>query len=203
MIRKNHKWLKNYYFRCPLENFIIFLPLIQSMVVSNSQEMRKIISLLVILNCVYSCRRNLKIPARCKVVCGCEWFISTKILHSLLISWRDWYLKNWNIKVSMLKTEGLVKKKIAYMKHIKIHWCHMDVIFMSKRLIWKSLQCMHILILIMHYHTVNVSCDAVLNIHVSIILTKKHMVGIHTQHPQLGFTFITYLCAVLLLVELH
>ena len=32
----------------------------------------------------------------------------------------------------MLKTEGLGKKKIEYMKHIKIQSCHMGVIFMPK-----------------------------------------------------------------------
>ena len=29
-------------------------------------------------------------------MCGCECFISAKIIHSLLLSWRDLYLKNIN-----------------------------------------------------------------------------------------------------------
>ena len=34
----------------------------------------------------------LKTPARYKVICGCEFFISAKSIHSSLLSWRDWYL---------------------------------------------------------------------------------------------------------------
>ena len=35
-----------------------------------------------------------KMSARYKVMCGCECFISTKSIHSSLLSWRDRYLKN-------------------------------------------------------------------------------------------------------------
>ena len=58
--------------------------------------------------------------AQYKLMCGCECFIYAKSIHALLISWRDRYLKKPNIKAKMLKTEGLAKKKISYMKHIKI-----------------------------------------------------------------------------------
>ena len=34
-----------------------------------------------------------QISAQYKVMCGCEYFISAKIIHSSLISWRDRYLK--------------------------------------------------------------------------------------------------------------
>ena len=61
-----------------------------------------------------------QISAQYKVMCGCECFISDKSLHSSLLSWRDGYLKNSKIKAKMLKIEGLVKKHITYMKHIKI-----------------------------------------------------------------------------------
>ena len=42
-------------------------------------------------------------------MCGCECCIYAKRIHASLISWRDWYLKNSNIKSKMLKTEGPVK----------------------------------------------------------------------------------------------
>ena len=87
------------------------------------------------------------------------------------------------------------------MKHIKVQWCHMDVIFMPKHLICKRLLCAHIFSMIMHFHTGNVYCGAVPNIHVSIFLTKKQIIRIQTQHPQYGFTFITSLDVVLLMVE--
>ena len=53
-------------------------------------------------------------------MCGCECCISAKNIHALLLYWGDRYFKNSNIKAKMLKIEGLVKNKIAYMKHIKI-----------------------------------------------------------------------------------
>ena len=54
-----------------------------------------------------------------KVVCCCECCISSKSIHSFFLSWRDSYLENSNIKAKMLKSEGLVKKHITYIKHIK------------------------------------------------------------------------------------
>ena len=55
-----------------------------------------------------------------KVMCGCECCISTKSIHSSLLPWHDRYLKNSKTRFKMLKTEGLVKNHITYMKHIKI-----------------------------------------------------------------------------------
>ena len=65
---------------------------------------------------------------------------------------------------------------------------------MLKRMIWKRL---------MHFHTGNAHFGAVPNVHVSIFLTKKHIISIHKQHPQYGFMFITSLDVVLLMVEFH
>ena len=116
----------------------------------------------------------------------------------MIVIWR-----NCKIKVSILKTEGLVKKQIAYVKHIKIQCFHMDVIFMPKHLIWKRSQCVYILVMIMHCQPENVFCDSAINIHGSILLTKKQIISIHTQLPQYGFTYITSLRVVLLIVEFH
>ena len=85
----------------------------------------------------------------------------------------------------------------------KIQWWHMDIIFMQMHLIWQRQKCVHILSIIMHWHTVNVYRDDVLTVHVSICLTKKQIISIHTQHPQYCFTFITPLRFVLTLVEFH
>ena len=62
---------------------------------------------------------------------------------------------------------------------------------MPKNLIWKRLQCAHILSLIMNFHTRIVHCGAIPNVHVSIFLTKKQIISIQKQHPQYGFTFNT------------
>ena len=55
-----------------------------------------------------------------KIMCGCEFFIYAKSIHSSLLSWRDRYLKKSRIKAKMLKAEGLVRKHITYIQHIKI-----------------------------------------------------------------------------------
>ena len=134
-------------------------------------------------------------------MCGYECCISDKSIYAFLLSWHDQYLKNPKIKAKMLKTEGLVKKHITYMKHIKFS----DATWMSYlcQSIWyvKGCKCVHILGLIVHCHTGNVSCGAVLTVHVSIFLTNKQIISIQTQHPQYGFTFIISLCVVLLMVE--
>ena len=77
----------------------------------------------------------------------------------------------------------------------------MGVIFMSNHMIWLRLQCAHIHSLTMHLHTENVYFGVVMNIHVSIFLTKKEIISIQKQHPQYRFTFITSLHVVLLMVE--
>ena len=138
-----------------------------------------------------------------KNMCGCECCIYAKSINSSLLYWRDRYLKKSNIKAEILKEEGLVKNNITYMTHIKIQWCHMGIIFMPKHLIWKMLQCAHILSLIMHFHTGNVYCGVALNVHISIFLTKKKIKNANEQHPQYSFTFITSLDVLLLMVEFH
>ena len=79
----------------------------------------------------------------------------------------------------------------------------MGVIFMPKHQILKMLQCAHILSLSIHFHAGNVYCGAVLTVHVSIFLTNKQLKNMKKQHPQLGFTFITSLEVILLMVEFH
>ena len=79
----------------------------------------------------------------------------------------------------------------------------MGVIFIPKHLIWQRLQCAHILSLIVHFHTGNLYCGVVLNVHVSIFLTKKQIKKMKKKNLQLVFTFITSLDVVLLMVEFH
>ena len=129
--------------------------------------------------------------AHYKFMCGCECCISDKNIHSSLLSWRDLYffLKS-KIKAKILKIEGLVKNKIAYMTHIKIQSFQMGVIFIPKHLILKGGKSLHIHSHIMHYHTGNLYCNFVLNVHVVIFLTKKQMINILTLVLQFYFTFI-------------
>ena len=79
----------------------------------------------------------------------------------------------------------------------------MGVIFMSKHMIWQMRKCALILIRIMHFHNINVYYGAVPTVHVFILLNNKKIKNMKKQHPQLGFTFITSLDVVLIMVELH
>ena len=79
----------------------------------------------------------------------------------------------------------------------------MGVIFMPNRLIWKMLQWAHIISLLMYFHNGNLYFVVVMNVHISIILTKKKTKFINKQHSLLGFTFIKLLDVVLPMVEFH
>ena len=79
----------------------------------------------------------------------------------------------------------------------------MGVIFTPKHMLRQRLQYAHTLILIMHFHTGNIYCGVVLTVHISILLTKKKIENIKKQHPKLGFTFITLLDVVMIMVEFH
>ena len=61
-----------------------------------------------------------QMSARYKNMCDCECCISVKSIHSSLLSSCDRYLKNSRIKAKVLKAEGLGRKYITYIKHIKI-----------------------------------------------------------------------------------
>ena len=139
--------------------------------------------------------------SRSCVVVNIEFMLKLYICHCYPGVMGIW--KNSNTKSKMLKIQGLVKKKITYMKQIKIQWFHMDVIFMPKHLIWRRIQGVYIPSLIMHSHTGNVYCGVVLTVNISIFLTKKQITSFKKQHPQFGFTFITSLHVVLLMVEFH
>ena len=72
---------------------------------------------------------------------------------------------------------------------------------MPQHHIWQMLQCAHILSQSIHFHTGNVYCGAVLNVLVSIFLTKKQLKNMKKLHPQLGFTFITSSDVVIFMVD--
>ena len=79
----------------------------------------------------------------------------------------------------------------------------MAVILIPKHMMRKRLQYAHILSMIMHFHTVNVFCGVAMNVHISVLLNNKKFKNMKKQHPQLGFTLITFLDVVLLMVEFH
>ena len=63
----------------------------------------------------------------------------------------------------------------------------MGVIFMPNNLILQRLQFAHILSLIMHFKTGHVYCGVVLNVHISIFLTKKQIKKNEEKTPSIRF----------------
>ena len=135
MVTLNRNLFQTFYCRSLSENFMTALLVTQKMVDSKMQEIQIIISLSVILHYVHYCHPNLK-----KII-KIKFHVSVVYLPKVYI--HHYYhgvigiLKNSMIKSKILKIESLVKKKITYMKHIKIWSCHLGVIFMPKHLICK------------------------------------------------------------------
>ena len=106
---------------------------------------------------------------------GCECCISAKSIHLSLISWRDRYLKKLKDKSqhSQSRRSGEKAHHIyeTYKNTVMPHGRHIY----AKAYDMEILQYAHILSLIMHFHTGNVYFGAVLNFHVSILLTKKQI----------------------------
>ena len=156
------------------------------MVYWKKQETKKIISLSVIIHYIHYCHPNKNVIN----IQGHLWLWMLYIYQDytfLMTIIARLSFKKINDQRKMLKTEGLVKKKIAYMKHIKIRSCNMGVIFMPKHLIRKKSticeypQSDHVLKCVMRY------CSKV---QAFIFLTKKQMIIIPTLVHQLVFTFI-------------
>ena len=123
-------------------------------------------------------------------MCGCERCISSKIIHSSLLSWCDQFKKNQGSKPKFSTQKVWGKSKFTNMKHINIRSCHIGVIFRTNNLIWHRQKCVRIYIQIMYYHIGNVSYDVVPNSQSLIFLTKKHMINIPTLVHQFVFAFI-------------
>ena len=128
--------------------------------------------------------------SRYKVMCGCECCISSKSMHSSFISWRDRYLKKSRMSAKMIKTEGLGKEQITYMKLIKIQSCHTGIIFTLNHMTLQRQQCAHTHIQIMRCHTGNVYCGVVPNVQALTFLARKQVISIPTPVLQLVLTFI-------------
>ena len=110
------------------------------------------------------------------------WMLYIFQKYTFLVTIMAWLVSETNqiSKPKFSKQKVWWKIKFAYMKHIKIHSCHVGVMFMPKHMIWKRQQCVHIHSHIMRYNTINVHCGVVPNVHVFIFLTKKHMISIPT-----------------------
>ena len=128
---------------------------------------------------------------RYKVICGCECCISSKIIHSLLLSWRDCYMKNIKDIIQNEQNRRSGEMNNDLFEHIKNLLCCMGVIYMQHHLTRTWLQCVHIHHPNMHFHTGNEFCVVVLIYHVLIFQTKNQICIIPTHLLQYVFIFIT------------
>ena len=115
----------------------------------------------------------IQMSAQYKVMCGCECCITTRSIYSTFLSWHDRLSEKLKDKSQNSQSRRSGEKSHHIYNTYKTQWCHMGVIFFPKHLIWKMLQCAHILGLIMHFYTGNMYFGVVLNFHLSIFLTNK------------------------------
>ena len=126
-------------------------------------------------------------------MCSCECCISVKSMHSYLLSWWYYYLKNSNTKAKIHNTEGLAKLTIISLIHIKSLWWLMVFTDIKQHLIWTWQQCVHIHHHIMHYQTVNVCYLPVPTTHVLIYQSNNHISIIKAHVLRYVFVVITSL----------
>ena len=164
------------------------------MVDSKKQDMKMIISLSLIIHYAHYCHPNENNVVKIQGYVWL-WMLNIYQIYVFVITIMAWSLfqKNSRISSKILKTEGLGKNQIVYMKLIKIQSCHMGVIFKPKHMIWQRQQCVHTHSQIMRYHTGNVYCYVLPNFQALILLTRKQMINIPTLLNQFIFTFIIWL----------
>ena len=108
--------------------------------------------------------------ARYKVVCGCECCISSKSIHSSLISWRDRYLKKLKYK-----SKNTQSRKSGEKPH-QIYETYKNTVMPYGRHIYAKAYDMENDTMCKYpqsVHTGNVYYGAVPNVYVSIFPTKK------------------------------
>ena len=138
-----------------------------------------------------------------KVMCGCECCIYDKSIYSSLISWSDKYLKKlkYQIQNAQIIMSGEKAHHIyeTYKNNMMPHGHHIyaKAYDISKAKISKYPQYDHEL---PHWKRVLRCCADFPCINITDQETDKKM---KKQQPQLGFTFITSLDVVLLMVEFH
>ena len=122
-----------------------------------------------------------------------------------MLSWRDWYLKkklkDQSINAQNRRSGEKVNNIYETYKNLVIpygHQIYAKVYDMEKATMGAYPKSDNAL---PHRKCVLQCCY--INVHVSILLTKKQIISIQTQHPQYGFTFITSLHVVLIMVELY
>ena len=113
-------------------------------------------------------------------------------MHSYSLSLCNIYLKHSNNKATMRKTEGLVKFPIVYLRHVRILWYRMGIIFIKQYMTWIWQQYVHIHSTKMHWHTGNVCCVVVQNVHVIMSQVRNHISINPTHILQYVFMFITW-----------
>ena len=160
MVTLNRNWFQNWYYGCLSENLITILLGTQTMVDSKNQEYNQWFYIMFIISAPI--RNIYHQDTRSCVVVNAAYLPKLYIHHhchgEIII------LKKSRISAKMLKTEGLGKNQIAYMKHMKIQSFHMGVIFTPKHMIWQRQKYVYTHSQIMRYHTRNVHWDVIVHL---------------------------------------
>ena len=128
--------------------------------------------------------------AHYKIMCDCECCISAKIIHSSLLSWHDRYSEKLRDKIQYAQSRRSAEKAHniyeTYKNIVMPHWRHnySKASDMAKAIMRTYPQCC-------------AECP-----HINLPDQEKNK-NKRKKHPQLGFTFITSLNVVLLMVYFY
>ena len=121
---------------------------------ARDEQNNTVISYSVLRNFISTQLKNMS--ASHKFMCGCDSYISSKSMHLYLLTQIDFYLKNLKTKVTTRTTEGLIKLQVEFLKPTGILQFHMVVTYKKRKHTWPYKECVHLHIINMRCHTLNV-----------------------------------------------
>ena len=204
MVKWNHIYFLNVYFRYQSENYIIAWWVHQNSVELRRKEMQTIISSSVIQLYVKFYHPNWIIWITDTSLCV---VVSVAYLKKICIlpCWHD-SIFVWNTsktEVTMRKTEGLMKYPVVFSKPIIMQYNLMVVIFIIALQIWTWKQCYPLPLNIMGYRTENVCYAVLISTQVLSYLFRRQLKIQQTCVQQCNFTFTVMFHVVLFIGDTH
>ena len=124
------------------------------------------------------------ISAHYKVICGCECCVSSKVMHTSLLSWQEIYLNRRKDLSQNAQNRRSGEMYNILFKTYKTLWWSMGAISLQQNRTCPWLQCVHIHHLNMDFHTGNLCCIIFLIYHVLIFQAKIHIIVIPLHRLQ-------------------
>ena len=104
-----------------------------------------------------------KMTCRYKVMCGCECFVFSKSMHSYLLKWLDFRLKQLNDRSHNAQNRGYVEISISILKPVRMQYDLIVIIIKIPLHTRPRQNFVHVLLNIMGYRTGDVCCVVVIS----------------------------------------